>query len=254
VTGSGHHFLAGTGVSRQTAPVIEAVIFDMDGVLVDSEHLWDEARRAVVSRTGGHWLPEATPAMMGMSSPEWSIYLRDQLRVPLTAEQISHQVVADMLARYREALPLIPGAVEAVKRMAEHFTLGIASSANRPIIEAVLAASELERYFEATVSSEEVGRGKPAPDVYLEAARRLGVGASACGVVEDSTNGIRSAAAAGMTVVAIPNPTFPPPDDVLDMASAVLASIAELEPDLFAAGGAATGGTAPSAPSVEDVV
>jgi HAD superfamily hydrolase (TIGR01509 family) len=214
--------------------MIEAVIFDLDGVLVDSERLWDTARREVVEQAGGRWLPDATEAMMGMSSTEWSAYLHDHLGVPLRAKEISDRVAERLLAHYRADLPVLSGAVEAVTRMAERWPLGLASSSNRVVIDAVLALAGIDRLFTVTVSSEEVARGKPAPDVYLEAARRLGVSPSTCAVVEDSANGVRSGVAAGMTVVAIPNRQFPPPSAVLAMGAVVLDSIGDLAPDVLA--------------------
>jgi HAD superfamily hydrolase (TIGR01509 family) len=222
--------------ARRSTPrvTIAAVVFDLDGVLIDSEQLWDRARRDVVAERGGAWRDEATRAMMGMSSPEWSRYMHDELDVDIEPAAISNAVVERLERLYRDRLPLLPGAVEAVAAAAERWPLGLASSANRQIIELVLALADLERYFEATVSSEEVPRGKPAPDVYLESAQRLGVPAVECAAVEDSTNGLRSAAAAGMKVIAIPNASFPPSADALQLADAVIASLAELQPTLLA--------------------
>ena len=208
---------------------IQAVIFDMDGVLLDSEAAWDAAREAYTRESGGTWTETAQKDMMGMSSTEWSRYMQEELDVPADPEQISSDVVEKMLAQYQEQLPLIDGAVEAVERMAQRYdALGLASSANRPLIDLALRESGLERYFGATVSSEEVERGKPAPDVYLEAARRLGVGPAEAAAVEDSHNGILSAHNAGMYVIAIPNRAFPPGDDALALADRVLDSIEEL--------------------------
>jgi HAD superfamily hydrolase (TIGR01509 family) len=212
--------------------MIEAVIFDLDGVLLDSEKLWDRARREVAQRAGGTWLPGSTEAMQGMSSTEWPAYLRDRLGVQLSAEQINTQVIDRLLMLYQEALPLLPGAREAVERMAAAWPLGLASSSNRSVIDVVLDRAHLGQFFSVTVSSEEVPRGKPAPDVYLEAARRLGVTPSSCAVVEDSANGIRAGVAARMRVVAIPNSDFPPPDEVLAMAQVVLPSLRALTPDV----------------------
>ena len=218
----------------QTIYEPRAILFDQDGVLIDSEGAWDSARRAIVAENGGSWRPEATRAMMGMSAPEWSRYLRDELGVALAPEEISDRVVARLLAGYSRELPLLPGAVDAVKRVAARWPVGLASSANREVIDAVLAASGLSEIFGATVSGEEVARGKPAPDIYLEAARRLGVDPRQCAAVEDSTNGLRSAAAAGMLVVALPNREFPPADDALALAAVVLDSLEELGPSTFA--------------------
>jgi HAD superfamily hydrolase (TIGR01509 family) len=210
--------------------VIDAVVFDLDGVLIQTEEIWDEVRGDYIVGFGGRYDEEAQRAMMGMSSREWSAYLADHLGVPRTAEQVNADVVDLMAASYREHLPLIDGAVEAVERLAARWPLGVASSSNRELIDLVLELSGLDRCFRATVSSEEVARGKPAPDVYLEACRRLGVEPTRAAAVEDSHAGIGSAKAAGMRVIAIPNPTFPPGDEALGDADVVLGSLAELTP------------------------
>jgi HAD superfamily hydrolase (TIGR01509 family) len=212
-----------------------AVIFDLDGVLVDSEAVWNEVRRELTEESAGRWQPDAQRAMMGMSSPEWSRYMREELGVPLPDAEISSRVVQRVKDRYRGGAPLIEGAREAVAGLAEQWPLGLASSANRPIIELVLEETGLAACFEATVSSEEVARGKPAPDVYLEAARRLAVEPGSCVAVEDSSNGLRAAGAAEMRVIAIPNREFPPDPDALAQADVVLDSIAELAPQVVAA-------------------
>jgi HAD superfamily hydrolase (TIGR01509 family) len=210
--------------------VIDAVVFDLDGVLLQTEELWDEVREGLARERGGRYGPEQQRAMMGMSSTEWSRYMHEVVGVPDPPEAISEEVVRRMAARYREKLPLIPGAREAVDRLAARWPLGLASSSNRPLIELALELSGLARFFRAVVSSEEVPRGKPAPDVYLEAARRLGVPPERCAAVEDSHSGIRSAKAAGMRVVAIPNPSYPPDEAALAEADLVLESLAELTP------------------------
>jgi HAD superfamily hydrolase (TIGR01509 family) len=210
--------------------VIEAVIFDMDGLLLDTEQLWDEVREQLARERGGRWSDSAQRDMMGMSSPEWSRYMHEVVGLSDSPEEISAEVVRRIEERYRERLPLLAGAVEAVERLAERWRLGLASSSNRELIDLALDLGGLARLFAATVSSEEVPRGKPAPDVYLEAARRLGVDAAACAAVEDSHNGIRSAKAARMRVVAIPNPHFPPDDEALGLADVVLRSLDELTP------------------------
>jgi HAD superfamily hydrolase (TIGR01509 family) len=210
---------------------IAAVVFDLDGVLVDSESIWDAARREVVTRNGGRWQADATQAMMGMSSPEWSRYLHDQLGVPLEPEQINDLVVAALLDQYRRRLPLLPGAVATVRRLADCWPLGLASSANRPVIDAVLERAGIADCFAVTVSGEEVAAGKPAPDVYLAATRRLGVDPTDAAAVEDSTNGLRAAAAAGMVVIASPNRAYPPEPDAMALAALVVGSLNELTPD-----------------------
>jgi HAD superfamily hydrolase (TIGR01509 family) len=212
--------------------VIEAVVFDLDGVLIQTEELWDEVRSGLAEERGARYDDEAQRAMMGMSSLEWSRYMHDELGVPEEPDEISAEVVRRMESRYRERLPLIPGAREAVERLAARWPLAVASSSNRPLIDAVLDLSGLAVYFAATVSSEEVPRGKPAPDVYLEAAGRLGAEAARCAAIEDSHSGIGSAKAAGLRVIAIPNPTFPPDEDALAKADVVLDSLDELRPEV----------------------
>jgi HAD superfamily hydrolase (TIGR01509 family) len=210
--------------------VIAAVIFDLDGVLVDSEELWGRAREQLAHEGDGTWSDEAARAMMGMSSLEWSRYMHEELGVTLPPQEISGAVVTRLEQLYRERLPLLPGARETVAAVAARWRLALASSANREIIDLVLELAELRAYFAATVSSEEVAHGKPAPDVYLEAARRLGVEPTLCAAVEDSTNGLRAAAAAGMTVVAIPNRAFPPSEDALALATSVVDALDGLAP------------------------
>jgi HAD superfamily hydrolase (TIGR01509 family) len=215
--------------------VIEAVVFDLDGVLLQSEELWDEVREELARERGRTYGPMEQRAMMGMSSTEWSRYMHDVVGLAEPPEEISREVVRRMAERYREHLPLIPGAQEAVERLAMHWPLGLASSSNRPLIDLALELSGLATLFRAVVSSEEVPRGKPAPDVYLEAARRLDVLPERCAAVEDSHNGIRSAKAAGMRVLAIPNRAFPPDTDALARADVVLDSLGELTPNAVAA-------------------
>ena len=208
--------------------MIEAVVFDMDGVLLQSEEIWDAVREEYVRERGGRYDAEVQRAMMGMSSIEWSRYLHDAAGVPDEPDAINAEVVHRMLDAYKEQLPLLPGAVDAVRRVAAQFPLGLASSSNRELIDVALEQAGLTPYFAATVSSEEVSSGKPAPDVYLEAARRLGVDAKRCAAVEDSHGGIRSAKAAGMRVLAIPNSSYPPDDEALAQADVVLGSLSEL--------------------------
>ena len=211
--------------------VVRAVIFDLDGVLVDSEQVWDQVRRDLAADHGIAWPEDATRAMMGMSSPEWSRYMRETVGVPLPAAAINDDVLARVLAAYEAELPLLPGAREAVERLAAEWPLGLASSSNREIIDVVLERMGVAERFAATVSSEEVPRGKPAPDVYVEAARRVGVATGDVVAIEDSHNGMRSADAAGMRVIAIPNPHFPPDDDALALAGLTLGGLDELTPD-----------------------
>jgi HAD superfamily hydrolase (TIGR01509 family) len=218
------------------SPSIEAVVFDLDGVLIQTEEIWDDVRETFVRERGGRYDEKAQRAMMGMSSTEWSRYIHDDLGVADPPDAINDEVVRRMESRYRERLPLIPGGREAVARLAARRPLGLASSSNRRLIDLVLELAGLARFFGATVSSEEVARGKPAPDVYLEAVRRLGVPAERCAAVEDSHSGIASAKAAGMRVIAIPNPSYPPDERALADADVVLQSVGELTPETVEGG------------------
>jgi HAD superfamily hydrolase (TIGR01509 family) len=208
---------------------IAAIVFDLDNVLIDSEELWAEAREGISRENGGRWRDTAQQEMMGMSSPEWSRWLHEELGVEMEPDEISGAVVERLQVVYREHLSLMPGAREAVERVAARWPLGVASSANKPLIELALDLSGLRPHFSAVVSSEEVARGKPAPDVYLEAARRLRREPGVCAAVEDSTNGLLSAHAAGMKVIAVPDPRYPPTQDALDVADLRLQSLRELE-------------------------
>ena len=210
-------------------------MFDLDGVILDTEELWNEVREGLARERNGRWSDTAQADMMGMSSTEWSRYMHDVVGLEEPPEEINREVVRRMLERYAARLPLIDDAVEAVRRLADEWPLGLASSSNRELIDRALDVSGLAPCFRATVSSEEVARGKPAPDVYLEAARRLEVPPGACAAVEDSASGLRSAHAAEMRVVAIPNAAFPPPADALALADLVLGSISELDREAVSA-------------------
>jgi HAD superfamily hydrolase (TIGR01509 family) len=211
-----------------------AVVFDLDGVLIESEQVWNAAREDLVRERGGTWEERATTDMMGMSSKEWSSYMGDRLGVPMTPAEINDDVVHRVAAAYEEHLPLLPHAVDTVRELGERWQLGVASSSNRPIIELVLDSMDVRDRFAAVVSSEEVTNGKPAPDVYLAVARELGVHPAACAAIEDSTNGIKAAVAAGMRTIAVPNRQFRPDDDVLASAAVVVSSLDEVTVDLVA--------------------
>jgi HAD superfamily hydrolase (TIGR01509 family) len=211
-----------------------AVIFDLDGVLLESEQVWSAEKRELTLERGGVWSAAAEREMLGMSSTEWSRYMHEQLRVPIEPSEISAAVVELVARRYREQLPLIDGADGAVRALAAGFSLGLASSSNRQIIDLVLELTGWAALFSVTISSEEVARGKTAPDVYLETVRRLEVPPGSCAAVEDSGAGIRSALAAGLIVVAIPNRAYPPDPEVLRQADLVLESLSQLEAALAA--------------------
>ncbi|WP_250007005.1 HAD family phosphatase [Actinoplanes sp. M2I2] len=210
---------------------IEAVVFDLDGVIIDTEEVWEEVRRGYVAEYGREFLPDTQDRMMGMSTPEWSGHLATDVGVPRTPEEVAADVLGRMAERYRTSLPLIPGSVEAVRRLAARFPLGLASSSARILIDQVLETAGLTDAFQVTLSTEEVPRGKPAPDVYLAAADKLGVSPAVCAAVEDSSNGLRSAAAAGFAVIAVPHGVYPPAADALARASLVVRDLAELTPE-----------------------
>ena len=216
--------------------MIDAVVFDLDGVLIDSEPVWEEVRRGLVAERGGHWAPDAQRRLMGMSTQEWARYLGEDLGVGLPPDQVAALVIDRMAARYRERIPFLPGAVEAVRQLAAgRWPLGLASSAPAVLIETVLDAAGLSSYFQVTMSTEQVPRGKPAPDIYLAVTARLGVSPSGGAAVEDSSNGLRSAAAAGLHVIAVPHPQYPLDPAALALASLVLPTLAELTPEAVAA-------------------
>jgi len=213
--------------------MIEAVVFDLDGVLVDSEPVWEQVRRKVVAEHGGQWAADAQQRLMGMSTAEWASYLSQDLHVSLPPEQVAALVIAQMRASYRKSVPLMPGAVQAVRRLTAHWPLGMATSSPPALIDDVLDGADLHGCFAITLSTEAVARGKPAPDIYLAVADRLGHAPQRCAAVEDSTNGLLSAAAAGLYVIAVPHPRYPPDAAALRAASIVLTDLHELTPDVI---------------------
>jgi len=208
--------------------VIEAVVFDLDGVLIDSEPVWEQVRRAYVAEHGGRWPGDAQDRLMGMSTPEWARYLTEEAEVDQQPEEVATAVVAQMAGRYAQELPLIPGVLEALGRLGARWPLGLASSAPRSLIDSVLATADLTHRFAVTVSTEEVAQGKPAPDVYRAAVDGLALPPARCAAVEDSTNGLLAAAAAGLLVIAVPRPRYLPSVDALSRARVVAANLDEL--------------------------
>jgi HAD superfamily hydrolase (TIGR01509 family) len=215
--------------------VVDAVVFDLDGVLIDSEPVWEQVRRGYVAEAGGEWQPDSQQRLMGMSTPEWARYLSGELGVGRPPDVVAAEVIDRMARRYEDGLPLLPGAVEAVRRVAGRWPLALASSSPRRLIDAVLAGAGLTGYFAVTMSTEEVARGKPAPDVYLSVASKLGVPPGAAVAIEDSSNGLRAAHAAGMRVVAVPHPAYPPQPDALALADRVVTRLDELTPEALEA-------------------
>ncbi|MBV9010534.1 MAG: HAD family phosphatase [Pseudonocardiales bacterium] len=216
---------------------MQAVVFDLDGVLVDSEGLWDVVRRGVAAEAGRPWPAQATRAMQGMSTAEWSAYLTEVVGVPGAPQQVAATVVERMAAQYHARLPLYPGALEVVQRLGRRWPLGLASSSPRRLIDTVLQAAGLARWFPVSISTEEVEAGKPSPVVYQTVVQRLGVDPSRAIAIEDSSNGLRSAAAAGLGVLAVPNAAFPPSEDALALAEVVVDSLQEITPELVASMG-----------------
>ncbi|WP_435589299.1 HAD family hydrolase [Micromonospora chalcea] len=214
--------------------MVDAVLFDLDGVIVDSEPVWEEVRRAYVAEHGGVWQPDTQRRLMGMSTGEWAEYLSGELGVGRSAEQVATEVVTEMARRYAQRVPVIDGAEEVVRRIAARWPLGLASSSPTRLIAAALDATGLAGSFGATLSTEETARGKPAPDVWLAVAGRLGVDPARCVAVEDSSNGVRSAAAAGCRVVAVPHGSYPLDPDAEALATVLLPSIGALTPAVVA--------------------
>ncbi len=211
---------------------MKAVIFDVDGLLVESEEYWDRARRDYVASYGAVWTDADQRNVMGLNSLEWAHYMRTHFHIGLPDEQIIADIQARVLDLYREQVPALPGAVETVRLLAPRYPLGVASSSPRTVIETVLASLGIRSVFTAVVSSDEVARGKPSPHVYLEAARQLNVDPQQVVVFEDSLNGVRAAKAAGMTVIAVPNRRFGAPGDVA-AADIILASLEDFRPELL---------------------
>jgi HAD superfamily hydrolase (TIGR01509 family) len=215
--------------------MIEAVVFDLDGVLVDSEPVWEQVRRRLVAERGGHWTAGAQRKIMGMSTPEWARYLSEDLGVGLPSDEVATLVIDRMVARYQQRVPFMDGAVDAVHRFAARWPLGLASSSPPRLIETVLQSARLRSSFQVVMSTEQVAHGKPAPDIYLAVTAGLGCPPPDCAAVEDSSNGLRSAAAAGLRVIAIPQPRYPPDPDALAQASLVRSSLADLTTEAVAA-------------------
>jgi HAD superfamily hydrolase (TIGR01509 family) len=205
--------------------MIDAVIFDMDGLLVDSEPVWDKARNAMAEEAGKTWTKDDHQAVMGVSTQAWADYMINRLELSLSRQEVQDQIVARMIALYQTSIPYFPGAVEAVHLAARHYPTALASGSHPALIEVVAADAALRGQFRVILSADEVGAGKPAPDIYLEAAKRLGVKPEQCVCLEDSGNGIVAGHRAGMKVIAIPDPRFPPASDKLNLADLILPSL-----------------------------
>jgi HAD superfamily hydrolase (TIGR01509 family) len=207
---------------------IDTVIFDLDGVILDTELVWHTVRRDFALAHGGHWDEHDQPVVMGANSLQWAAYMRETSGIPLSDREIYEGIIQGLRDWYARDLPLIPGVREAIAGLAPYYRLGVASSSPRELIEYALVLAGLRELLGTVVSSDEVARGKPAPDVYREACARLGTSPRRSAAVEDSSSGIQAAAAAGLAVIAIPNREFPPSSQTLRLADIVLGSIAEL--------------------------
>jgi HAD superfamily hydrolase (TIGR01509 family) len=214
---------------------IDAVVFDLDGVILESEQVWHTVRRDFARALGAHWDEQDQVAVMGANSMQWAAHMREKSGIGLSDRDIYAGVIGALRDWYARDLPLIPGATDAILRLADDYSLGVASSSPRELIEYALELAGVRSCFAAVVSSDEVAQGKPAPDVYLEACARMGTSTRCTAAVEDSENGLRAAAAAGLAVIAVPNPDFPPSARTMGVADAILRSIVELTADVVAA-------------------
>lgn len=204
---------------------IEAIIFDMDGLLVDSEPVWDKARSSMAAEAGKEWNEKDHRAVMGVSTEEWASYMIQRLELTISPEEVQAEIVQRMLEMYREGVPYLPGAVEAVNLASGHYPTALASGSHPNLIEAVVNDAPMQGKFKVVLSADEVGVGKPAPDVYLQTAHRLGIPPQQCLCLEDSGNGILAGLRAGMKVVAVPDPRFAPSQEILRQAHLVLTSL-----------------------------
>jgi HAD superfamily hydrolase (TIGR01509 family) len=213
--------------------MIEAVVFDMDGLLVDSEPLWQRARLEAFEAGRLHWSEADQERIMGSSTQRWSIYLAEKLEHAYTPGEIVDRVVAQMEQYYRDDVPLLPGAREVIARLRGRYPLGLATGSSYRLIWAALAGAGWRGVFDEVLSSDDVANGKPAPDIYLEIARRLGVPVEKTAVVEDSGNGILAGLAAGAKVIAVPHAYHRPEDDVLGQSALVLNSLLDFTPEML---------------------
>jgi HAD superfamily hydrolase (TIGR01509 family) len=204
---------------------IEAVIFDMDGLLVDSEPVWDKARSSMAAEAGKEWNQDDHKAVMGVNTEEWAAYMIQRLELTISPQEVQAEIVQRMLEMYRQRVPYLPGAVEAVTLAAQNYPTALASGSHRSLIDAVTNDAQMRGKFQVIQSADEVGVGKPAPDVYLQTARRLGFSPETCLCLEDSGNGILAGLRAGMKVIAVPDPRFAPKQEILDQAHLVLDSL-----------------------------
>lgn len=212
---------------------IEAVIYDMDGVLVDSEVYWDKSRIEFARDRGLVWTDEFQRLAMGRSTVGWARVMQEKLALDEPIDAIIAEMKARVIAHYEARMPARPGALESVAHIKRHFRVGLASGSPTDIIKAVLRITGLDQLFEVMIYGDEAPRGKPAPDIYLEALKQLGVAPAVSLGIEDSANGLRSLRAAGMFAVAAPSPDYPLPDDVLALAHAHITTLEDFNVNLI---------------------
>ncbi len=212
---------------------LQAVLWDMDGVLMDSEACWFESRIEFAERFGKIWTMNDQRVAMGRSTIEWAEVMRERLSLDLTLDQIMEEVITLVMDRLGERLPVLPGALEAVKLTATRYPIALASGSPTRVIDHVLNITGLHKVFQAVVYGDDMTRGKPDPEIWLTAADKLGVDVTLCAGIEDSGNGIRSLRAAGVYTIAVPSPGFPLSPDVLALADRVLPSLEHFTLDLL---------------------
>ena len=211
---------------------IQAVIFDMDGVLVNSEEYWWQSRVEFAEKLGKHWSFDDQRAAMGRNTIEWAQVMQERLQIDMPVDEIIEKVRGGVLTRLEKHLPILPGALEAVRAAALEYRVALASGSPKLVIDTVMSLTGLNQVFEHLVYGDDMPQGKPAPDIYLETARRLGLDPASCVGIEDSSNGLRALKAAGMHVIAVPSPGFPLTDDVLSLADRVLLSLEQFSVEL----------------------
>ena len=210
----------------------QAVVFDMDGVIVDSGEVWQRIISELFIDYGFSLSDLSRDAFAGGdNSWQWASYLRQTVGIPLGEQQIIDRVIASLLTTFEKNISLLQGARETIACLADCYPVALASSSPRPVIAFILERTGLLRHFTTWISSDDVSRGKPMPDVYLEACYQLNMRPECCVAVEDSRAGIRAAKAARMKVIAIPQPLLPLDQDTLDLADKTLDSISCLRSD-----------------------
>ena len=212
--------------------MIEAVIFDMDGVLVDSEVYWAKSREEFAQDMGKVWTDDDQRLAMGQSTIGWAKVMKERLQPEMTVDEIIIDMKKRVIAHYEERMPTRPGALEAVKLASKHYRVGLASGSPTEIIKSVLSLTGLDQIFEIMIYGDDIPNGKPAPDIYIEAMKQLGVNPAVTIGIEDSANGIRALKAAGMYAIAAPSPGFPLPVEIVEMSDAIIHSMEDFSTQL----------------------